>query len=187
MFVCISFAKIPCRNPFSWPRSRYTNLSYTPHRHNTFIIAMSKYYRKGMMTKGRFVSIFVVTIMVISILGITVPNYFSVNDQFLSIDVVSQNSTPLQNVSVQGDIIAPISSHTGWNTIFSGITSSSGKFSTSNLTSLMKFGKEWKSALGPLITGLHSCWKRLGSRVSSTKSSGIIPREWRRGLQLPNR
>ncbi len=105
------------------------------------------------MTKGRFVPIFVVTIMAISILGVTVPNNFFGSNQFLSIDVVSQNNTPLQNVSVQGDMIAPISSHTGWNTIFSGITSSSGKFSTSNLTPLMKIGEEWKSALGPLITG----------------------------------
>jgi hypothetical protein len=105
-----------------------------------------------MIRTGRIVSILVVTIMVISILGITALNYFPASNQFLSIDVVSQNNTPLQNVSVQGDIIAPISSHSGWNMIFSGITSSSGKFSTSNLTSLMKIGEEWKSALGPLIT-----------------------------------
>jgi hypothetical protein len=106
-----------------------------------------------MIIKDRIIAILLVVIMVVSILGITVPNYFSVSNQFFSIEVVSQNNTPLQNVSVQGDIIAPISSHTGWNTIFSGITSSSGKFSTSNLTSLMKIGEEWKYALGPLITG----------------------------------
>ena len=106
-----------------------------------------------MIRTGRIVSILVVTIMVISILGITALNYFPASNQFLSIDVVSQNNTPLQNVSVQGDIIAPISSHSGWNMIFSGITSSSGKFSTSNLTPLIKIGEEWKSALGTLITG----------------------------------
>ncbi len=121
--------------------------------HNTFIVNMFVHYRSWMIIKGRIIAILLVVIMVVSILGITVPNYFSVSNQFFSIEVVSQNNTPLQNVSVQGDIIAPISSHTGWNTIFSGITSSSGKFSTSNLTSLMKIGEEWKYALGPLITG----------------------------------
>ena len=104
-----------------------------------------------MIIKGRIITILVVIIMVISILGITLPNYSSVSNQFFSIEVVSQNNTPLQNVSVQGDIIAPISSHSGWNMIFSGITGSSGKFSTSNLTSLVKIGEEWKSELGSLI------------------------------------
>ncbi len=118
---------------------------------------------------------FIASLIIIIPAFVEIDHFVSSSDpQYIAVRVVSQNDTPLDNVSVQAVVLGPASLHAGFVTVFSGFTGSTGIFKTTNLTNLTSTAEEWKSLLG---TGISSNSPTLTLFLTYSDSLGIYYRE----------